>query len=185
MIADHLDEVVFKNLADDNQESIRVTGCGVFMPKGIVSISYWRTIDKTATGYGVFILAFCNAGLILCVFLYLKEGHTFVIRQAVIRNLPEEVRVVCHAEELSNMQAMDLMSAAINDVVCAMDAIDKFAEAFGLCEDQEAEREKDLKILIDAVCEQEPGIPKCTVDRVIRTAFDLLEDDEEEDEDDE
>lgn len=115
MIADHLDEVVFKNLADDNQESIRVTGCGVFMPKGIVSISYWRTIDKTATGY----------------------------------------------------------------------AIDKFAEAFGLCEDQEAEREKDLKILIDAVCEQEPGIPKCTVDRVIRTAFDLLEDDEEEDEDDE
>lgn len=108
MIADHLDEVVFKNLADDNQESIRVTGCGVFMPKGIVSISYWRTIDKTATGYGVFILAFCNAGLILCVFLYLKEGHTFVIRQAVIRNLPEEVRVVCHAEELSNMWVSSL-----------------------------------------------------------------------------
>ena len=65
-------------------------------------------------------------------------------------------------------------------------AIDKFAEAFGLCEDQEAEREKDLQTLIDAVCEQEPGIPKCTVDRVIRTAFDLLEEDEEEeDEDDE
>lgn len=39
-------------------------------------------------------------------------------------------------------------------------AIDKFAEAFGLCEDQEAEREKDLQTLIDAVCEQEPGIPK-------------------------
>ena len=66
-----------------------------------------------------------------------------------------------------------------------MDAIDKFAEAFGLCEDQEAEREKDLQILIDAVCEREPGIPKCTVDRVIRTAFDLLEEEEEEDEDDE
>ena len=41
-----------------------------------------------------------------------------------------------------------------------LDAIDKFAEAFGLCEDQEAEREKDLQTLIDAVCEQEPGIPK-------------------------
>lgn len=90
---------------------------------------------------------------------------------------------MCKNEYEVKMQAMDLMSAAINDVVCAMDAIDKFAEAFGLCEDQEAEREKDLKILIDAVCEQEPGIPKCTVDRVIRTAFDLLEDDEEEDED--
>lgn len=41
-----------------------------------------------------------------------------------------------------------------------LDAIDKFAEAFELCEDQEAEREKDLQTLIDAVCEQEPGIPK-------------------------
>ena len=41
-----------------------------------------------------------------------------------------------------------------------LDAIDKFAEVFGLCEDQEAEREKDLQTLIDAVCEQEPGIPK-------------------------
>lgn len=41
-----------------------------------------------------------------------------------------------------------------------LDAIDKFAEAFGLCEDQEAEREKDLQTLIDAVCEQESGIPK-------------------------
>jgi len=92
---------------------------------------------------------------------------------------------MCKNEYEVKMQAMELMSAAINDVVCAMDAIDKFAEAFGLCEDQEAQREKDLKVLIDAVCELEPGIPKCTVDRVIRTAFDLLEDDEEEDEDDE
>ena len=54
---------------------------------------------------------------------------------------------MCKNEYEVKMQAMDLMSAAINDVVCAMDAIDKFAEAFGLCEDQEAEREKDLKIL--------------------------------------
>ena len=92
---------------------------------------------------------------------------------------------MCKNENEVKMQAMDLMSAAINDVVCAMDAIDKFAKAFGLCEDQEAQREKDLKVLIDAVSELEPGIPKCTVDRVIRTAFDLLEDDEEEDEDDE
>lgn len=51
---------------------------------------------------------------------------------------------MCKNEYEVKMQAMDLMSAAINDVVCAMDAIDKFAEAFGLCEDQEAEREKDL-----------------------------------------
>lgn len=93
---------------------------------------------------------------------------------------------MCKNEYEVKMQAMALMSAAVGDVVCAMEAIDKFAKAFGLCEDQEAEREKDLKILIDAVCEQKPGIPKCTVDRVIRTAFDLLEEDEEEeDEDDE
>ena len=92
---------------------------------------------------------------------------------------------MCKNENEVKMQAMDLMSAAINDVVCAMDAIDKFAKAFGLCEDQEAQREKDLKVLIDAVCELEPGIPKCTVDRVIRTAFDLLEDDEDDEEEDE
>ena len=92
---------------------------------------------------------------------------------------------MCKNENEVKMQAMELMSAAINDVVCAMDAIDKFAKAFGLCEDQEAQREKDLMVLIDAVCELEPGIPKCTVNRVIRTAFDLLEDDEEEDKDDE
>ena len=47
---------------------------------------------------------------------------------------------MCKNEYEVKMQAMDLMSAAINDVVCAVDAIDKFAEAFGLCEDQEAER---------------------------------------------
>ena len=92
---------------------------------------------------------------------------------------------MCKNENEVKMRAMDLMSAAINDVVCAMDAIDKFAKAFGLCEDQEAQREKDLKVLIDAVSELEPGIPKCTVDRVIRTAFDLLEDEEDDEEDDE
>lgn len=92
---------------------------------------------------------------------------------------------MCKNEYEVKMQAMKLMSAAIDDVMYAVDMIDKFAEAFGLCEDQKAEREKDLKALIDAVCELEPGIPKCTVDRVIRTAFDLLEDGEEEDEDDE
>lgn len=67
---------------------------------------------------------------------------------------------MCKNEYEVKMQAMELMSAAVNDVECAMDAIDKFAEVFGLCEDQEAEREKDLQTLIDAVCEQEPGIPK-------------------------
>ena len=67
---------------------------------------------------------------------------------------------MCKNEYEVKMQAMELMSAAVNDVECAMDAIDKFDEAFGLCEDQEAEREKDLQTLIDAVCEQEPGIPK-------------------------
>lgn len=67
---------------------------------------------------------------------------------------------MCKNEYEVKMQAMELMSAAVNDVECAMDAIDKFAEVFELCEDQEAEREKDLQTLIDAVCEQEPGIPK-------------------------
>lgn len=92
---------------------------------------------------------------------------------------------MCKNEYKVKAQAMELMSAAIEDVVCAVDAIGKFTEAFGLCEDQKAQREKDLKALIDAVCELEPAIPKCMVSRVIRTAFDLLEDNEEEDEDDE
>lgn len=92
---------------------------------------------------------------------------------------------MCKNEYEVKVQAMKLMCAATDDVLRAVDAIDKFAEAFGLCEDQKAERENDLKVLINAVCELEPGIPKCTVERVIRTAFDLLEDDEEEGKDDE
>ena len=42
---------------------------------------------------------------------------------------------MCKNEYEVKMQAMELMSAAVGDVVCAMEAIDKFAEAFGLCED--------------------------------------------------
>lgn len=87
---------------------------------------------------------------------------------------------MCKNEYEVKLQAMKLMSAAVDDVLHAVDVIGEFAEAFGLCEDQETEREKDLKVLIDAVCELEPGIPKCTVEHVIRTAFNLLEDDEEE-----
>ena len=76
--------------------------------------------------------------------------------------------------------ALNVLNKAAEDVVKAIDAMEAFAEVFGLCDDQTADREKELELLTEKVCELEPAVPKCTVAQVIRTAFAVLEDAEDE-----
>lgn len=84
-------------------------------------------------------------------------------------------------EQKAKRMVLNVLNEVVEDVLKAIDAMEAFTEAFDCSDDRMAEREKGLEFLTEKVCELEPAVPKCTVAQVVRTVFDVLEDDEEED----
>lgn len=88
----------------------------------------------------------------------------------------KENKMMCKECEIKKM-AMDVMMDVLKNVDDTLEAVKEFAKAFGLYEEEDEEEE--LEKLVDAVSELEPGIPKRMVEKILRTAYSLLEADKE------
>ena len=84
LIANHLYEVVFKNLTDYHHKCFRILRMHILIPECIVSVPNRGAINLPASSQCVVIITFLNACLVIPILLNLEEAGALVIAQATI-----------------------------------------------------------------------------------------------------